>query len=46
MTPHATYSIVDDGAVPDGITLNTEAIQKTLDRVTASGGGQDRKSVV
>lgn len=40
MTPHATYSIVDDGAVPDGITLNTEAIQKTLDRVTASGGGQ------
>jgi polygalacturonase len=31
--------ITDLGAVPDGKTLNTDAIQKTIDQVAASGGG-------
>jgi polygalacturonase len=33
-------NIVDFGAMPDGKTLNTIAIQKTIDACNASGGGQ------
>jgi alpha-L-rhamnosidase len=31
--------ITDHGAIGDGTNLNTEAIQKTIDQVAASGGG-------
>lgn len=34
------YRIVDFGAVPDGITLNTKVIQETIDKANADGGGQ------
>ena len=34
-----TLSIVDCGAVADGVTLNTQAIQNTIDQVSSSGGG-------
>ncbi|MEO0731923.1 MAG: glycosyl hydrolase family 28 protein [Bacteroidota bacterium] len=34
------YLITDYGAVGDGMTLNTTAIQEVLDRVARAGGGQ------
>lgn len=34
-----TYNILDYGAVPDGLTLNSEAIQKTIDACAEAGGG-------
>ena len=34
-----TFSIVDSGAVADGKTVNTVAIQKTIDLAASSGGG-------
>lgn len=34
-----TYSIADYGAVADDSTINTEAIQKTIDEAAANGGG-------
>ncbi len=37
--PSRTISIVDNGACPDGQTLCTEAIQKTIDDICAAGGG-------
>jgi len=38
-SPIASYSITDAGAVGDGTTLNTAAIQKTIDSCSARGGG-------
>lgn len=32
-------SIIDSGAIPDGVTLNTAAIQATIDTLAGSGGG-------
>ena len=34
-----TYDITDSGAVPDGQTLNTKAIQSVIDQCAAAGGG-------
>jgi hypothetical protein len=34
------YNIVDFGAIPDGKTLNTEAIQSTIDSAFNNGGGR------
>ena len=35
----ATFNVLDYGAVGDGKTLNTAAIQKTVDSAAAAGGG-------
>ena len=37
--PSNTMLITDNGAVPDGITLCSEAIQNTIDQICAKGGG-------
>ena len=37
--PDASVSLLDYGAVPDGITLNTEAFQKAVAAVAKMGGG-------
>ncbi|MVN90088.1 glycoside hydrolase family 28 protein [Mucilaginibacter aquatilis] len=34
-----TFNIIKYGAKPDGITLNTESINKTIDACSAKGGG-------
>jgi polygalacturonase len=38
-TADTQTAITDLGAIPDGKTLNTVAIQKTIDQVSAAGGG-------
>ncbi|MCU4166059.1 glycoside hydrolase family 28 protein [Carboxylicivirga caseinilyticus] len=35
-----SYNIIDFGAISDGITLNTEAIQKAIDKANKKGGGK------
>lgn len=35
-----TYNILDFGAIPDGQTLNTAAIQRAVDSCAAHGGGR------
>jgi hypothetical protein len=35
-----TWNITDFGAVPDGITLNTKAIQQAVDEASENGGGR------
>jgi len=37
--PHATFNLALYGAVGDGRTMNTAAIQKTVDAAAAAGGG-------
>jgi polygalacturonase len=39
--PDYTVNIKDFGAVSDGITLNTEAINKAIKAVNEKGGGKD-----
>jgi len=34
------YNVVDFGAIGDGITLNTKAIQDAIDRCASNGGGK------
>lgn len=34
------YNILDFGAVPDGKTINTEAIQSAIDQLSETGGGK------
>lgn len=41
-TAKLQLSIVDHGAVGDGETLNTEAIQRTMDTCSRKGGGTVR----
>ncbi len=38
--PDKTFNVADFGAVADGITLATEAIQNTIDAATEAGGGK------
>jgi len=33
------YKIKTDGAIAEGVAMNTEAIQKTIDACHAPGGG-------
>ncbi|UOQ67726.1 glycoside hydrolase family 28 protein [Hymenobacter volaticus] len=37
--PSKRYNIADNGAIGDGQTLNTQAIQATIDNCSAAGGG-------
>jgi parallel beta-helix repeat protein len=34
------YNILEFGATPDGVTLNTSFIQKAIDKASSSGGGR------
>ena len=37
--PSKQVSIADFGAVADGVTMNTQAINNAIDAVSAAGGG-------
>ena len=37
--PTNTFNVVEHGAVGDGTTINTAAIQKTIDAASAAGAG-------
>ncbi|MBB3699902.1 glycoside hydrolase family 28 protein [Flammeovirga yaeyamensis] len=39
-TTQKSYDVKDYGGVPDGITLNTSAIQKAIDSCSKNGGGK------
>ncbi|MBP1669993.1 MAG: hypothetical protein H6Q21_2359, partial [Bacteroidetes bacterium] len=39
LTKAQTVSIIDFGAVPDGLTVNTACIQMAIDSVSTHGGG-------
>jgi hypothetical protein len=36
----ASYNVMDFGAVPDGVTYNTAAIQQAIEAAAAKGGGE------
>lgn len=38
--PESTYNVIAFGAVPDGVTMNTQAINKAIDSCSKSGGGK------
>lgn len=38
--PDRLYSVLDFGAVPDGQEIQTEALQRAIDKVSAAGGGR------
>ena len=38
--PDYSVNIIDFGAKPDGITLNTKAINDAIQQVNAKGGGK------
>jgi polygalacturonase len=40
--PNAVFNITNNGATADGKTLNTAALQKTIDACSAAGGGTVR----
>ena len=40
MIKKSVFNIIDSGAIPDGKSLNTDAIQQAIDACTKAGGEQ------